>query len=82
MSYSFNKFVEDLKRRTSTVGSGYITEQEVKELLRQMLRDHPEEGQREITDMHTGIIIRIGDLPNKKLTSKEWIAFLRTILMM
>jgi hypothetical protein len=46
-----------------------------------MLRDHPEEGQREIVDMSTGIIIRIGDLPNKKLTSKEWIVFLRTILM-
>ena len=82
MSYSFNKFVEDLKRKHFELRAEPITEDEIKELLRQMLRDHPEEAQREIVDMSTGIIIRIGDLPKKKLTSKEWIAFLRTILMM
>jgi hypothetical protein len=82
MSYSFNQFVEDLKRRVSALGQGYIAENDVKELLIKLLDDHPEEAKREIVDMSSGIIIRLGDLTDKKLTSKEWIAFLRSILMM
>jgi hypothetical protein len=82
MSYSFNQFVEDLKRRTSTVSVGYISEQEVKQLLRQLLKDHPEEGEREITAMHYGIKFRIKDLEKKKLTSIEWITFLESIMLL
>jgi hypothetical protein len=82
MSYSFNQFVEDLKRRASTVGVGYISENYVKQLLRQLLNDHPEEAEREIVDMKRGIVIKIGDLEKKKLTSKEWIAFLESIMLL
>jgi hypothetical protein len=81
MVYSFNQFVEDLRKKTFELRAEPITEQEIKELLDRLLRESPEEGDREITDMETGTIIRIGDLKSKRITSREWVVFLKTILV-